>query len=217
MRLLVIVLIFISSFVKAQSDSEIGVVAGGAYYMGDVNMSRHLYRTSPALGAIYKMNYTDRFALRVSAIFSKLQAKDSDFKSEYQRARDHSFSTNIMDVAAALEFNFKPFWVPQEFNTYRWTPYVYVGLGYTLAEPDFDINIPLGAGVKFMVRRDFVCAFEWSFRRVFTDQLDGLADPSGIETQSKLLNKDWYSYVGVSFTYRFSSDKACELFDKLFR
>ncbi len=216
MRLFVIVLVFISSFAKAQSDSEIGLVVGGTYSMGDINMSRHFYKTNPALGAIYKMNYTDRFALRVSTVFSKLLAKKIDIASGPQDKEMLFFTSNVMDIASAVEFNFMPFWVPSEFSNYSWTPYVYAGLGYTLADTDFGINIPVGIGVKFVVKKNIICAIDWSFRRVFSDRLDGLEDPSGIETQSVLLNKDWYSYLGVSFTYRFSSDKACELFDKLF-
>lgn len=217
MRLLFIVMLFISSFAKAQSDSEIGVIAGGAYYMGDINMSRHLYRSSPALGAIYKMNFTDRYALRVSALFTKLEGRDSDFANQFQQLRNKSFKTKLMDMSAAFEFNFKPFWLPQEFHTYKWTPFVYAGIGYTVAKTDFDFNIPFGAGIKFLMKRNFVCGVEWSFRKSFTDNLDEISNPVGAGESHSIINKDWYSYIGVTLTYRFPADRACDKFDKLFR
>lgn len=213
MRLIIVVLLFISSFAKAQSDAEIGIVGGGAYYMGDINMSRQLYRPSPLLGAIYKKNFTDRYAIRINALFTKLEGRDSDFSNEVQQLRDHSFKSNLMDVAAGFEFNFMPFWLPAKSNV--WTPYVYAGLGYTLANSDSGLNIPFGVGFKFLLGGNLVGGVEWSFRKTFTDELDYLSDPWKAGGNSAIINNDWYSYIGITITYRLPSDRACELFDKL--
>jgi len=217
MRLVFVVLLFISSFAKAQSDSEIGIVGGVAYYMGDVNTSKHLYRYSPALGAIYKKNFTDRYALRLNALFTKLEGKDSDFSNEVQQLRDHSFESKLMDVAAEFEFNFMPFWLPEKSNSYSWTPYVHAGLGYTVCKSDSGLNIPFGAGFKFLLKGNIICGMEWCFRKTFTDKLDCLADPWKSGGNNVIINNDWYSYIGITVTYRFPSNKACDMFDKLLK
>ncbi len=217
MRLFFVVLLFISSFVNAQSDSEMGVIGGAAYYLGDINMSRHFYRSSPALGVIYKKNFTDRYALRINALFTELSGRDSDFSNEVQKLRDHSFESKLMDVAAGFEFNFKPFWLPRQAGTYGWTPYVYAGLGYTVAKSDSGLNIPLGAGLKFLLKGNIICGVEWCFRKTFTDKLDYLADPWNAGEKNVIINNDWYSYFGLTLTYRFPADKACDFFDKLFK
>lgn len=217
MRLIIVVLFFISSFANAQTNAEIGVVGGAAYYLGDINPSKHLYNSSSLFGAIYKKNFTERYALRINALFTELEGKDSDFSNEVQLDRDHSFKTKLMDIAAGFEFNFNPFWLPAKSRTYKWTPYVHAGLGYTVANSDSGLNIPFGAGIKFLLKGNIVCGMEWCFRKTFTDKLDYLSDPWKSGGSNIVINNDWYSYVGITITYRFPADRACDLFDKLLK
>lgn len=217
MRLIFVVLLFVSSLAKAQFASEVGVVGGAAYYMGDINTSKQLYNPSFALGGIYKMNFNDRYALRLNVLFSKLEASDSDFSNEIQRARNHSFKTELMDMSAEFEFNFLPFWLPAKNKTYKWTPYVHAGLGFALTNNDPGFNFPFGVGVKYLLKGNIVLGTEWSFKKTFSDNLDNLSDPWKSGESSFWVNNDWYSYIGITLTYRFPLDRECHKYDKLFK
>lgn len=209
----VLVFLFLSMFLstKAQSDSELGIITGSSYYMGDLNTRKHFNKSSLLIGVVYKMNFTERYSLRISSSYSKLRGAKEIMSKPY------TFESKYMDVAAGLEYNFLPFWIPERPLMYKWTPYVHAGLGMVFAKTGSGITIPFGLGMKFALNDNITLGTEWSFRKTFTDNLDGLSDPNGTGIKSDTINKDWFSYAGVTITYRLSYDRACEAFDKLFK
>jgi len=71
--------------------------------------------------------------------------------------------------------------------------------------------LPLGIGVKYAFTKKISVSAEWMYRKTFTDALDNLPinEYNGNATfQSKQTNynghKDWYSFAGLSLTYKFS-------------
>ena len=122
---------------------------------------------------------------------------------------------NVIDVAAVGELNFWGYGSgPKYKGNKRVTPYILLGLGFTMAmapaKTNLALNIPLGAGVKYKVGKRLNLGFEWRFTFTTTDKLEAdskaglsLSDPYGIKS-SGLKNKDQYSTMTVSLTYDIS-------------
>ncbi len=73
------VLLIGSVSVYSQKNANVGIFAGTAYYMGDINPNRHFYRPSLSLGAFYRYNINTRFAVRANAYYAQLSGNDLDF------------------------------------------------------------------------------------------------------------------------------------------
>ena len=196
-----------SGMAIAQRNTNVGIFAGTAYYMGDVNPNRHFYRPSTSLGIIYRYNLNKRYALRGNAYYAKLSGSDLDFPEILHPDRPFSpavFNTSLIDLGLQVEFNFLPF-TP---NVGKWdyTPYISTGIAGALvlssdAASDNLMSFPFGIGMKINRTSRISAGAEWSFRKTFNDRIDGLENPSG--SFSFLHNNDWYSFLGVFITFKF--------------
>jgi hypothetical protein len=192
---------------EAQRKADIGIFAGTAYYMGDINPNRHFYRPSFSLGGIYRYNFNKRYALRLNGIFADLSGNDLDFPGRLNPDRPASpanFQTSILDVAAQLEFNFLPYMPTKGIGDY--SPYIAVGFaeGFIVGSNVDAINVTsflFGIGGKINITSRLSAGDEWSFRKTFNDHLDGISNPSG--TSAFMHNNDWYSLLGVFITFKF--------------
>jgi len=190
-----------------QQHANVGVFAGTAFYLGDINPSRLFYRPSLSLGALYRYNINQRYAIRANAYYVALSGSDADFPEIEHPDRPFSpanFSTSLLDVALQVEFNFLPYEPNQK--TWDYTPYIATGFaGGMIANSDTDatnfLSIPLGIGVKTTFTKRLSGGLEWSFRKTFSDRIDGYSNYSGV--WSVIHNNDWYSILGVFITYKF--------------
>jgi opacity protein-like surface antigen len=190
-----------------QRAANIGIFAGTAYYLGDINPNRHFYRPSLSLGGIYRYNINSRYAIRFNAYYVKLSGSDLDFPSQVHPDRPMNpamFTTSLLDVAVQGEFNFLPY-TPDVAN-FAYTPYVAVGIaGGLILSSDQNaqnfLSFPFGLGVKVNFTSRISGGAEWSFRKTFSDRIDGVENPSGV--QSFIHNNDWYSVAGIFITYKF--------------
>jgi hypothetical protein len=199
--------LILPSLVSAQRNADFGVFVGTAYYMGDINPSRHLYRPAISYGALYRININTRYAIRANAYIADLSGSDSDFPERINPDRPFNpahFQTSILDLGLQLEFNFLPF-TP---NMVKWdyTPYIAAGVaGSMIVGSDVNamnaLSFPFGAGVKVNLTSRLTVGAEWSFRKTFNDRIDGIENPSGVN--SLLHNNDWYSFLGVFITFKF--------------
>lgn len=191
----------------AQKNANVGVFAGAAYYMGDINPNRHFYSPGPAGGVFYRYNLNARFAIRTGAMLTRLSGNDLDFPEALHPDRPvspASFSTTLVDVGLLGEFNFLPF--RPGTAGFHYSPFIATGLAGTLiAKTDRNafntLCIPISLGVKVNLAKRITAGAEWSFRKAFSDRLDGLENPTGVH--SVLHNNDWYSVAGVFITYKF--------------
>jgi hypothetical protein len=210
-------LMALMSSVFPQRNVNVGVFAGTAYYMGDINPNRHFYRPRPSLGLIYRINLNKHYSIRANGYYAYVSGSDIDFADRINPDRYYEpveFNTSILDAALQFEFNFLPF----EPNTGTWdyTTYVAGGIGYSLIlssavrtnldadylrNPIPHLNFPFGIGFKLNLSRRVSAGCEWSFRRTFTDRIDFLQNPSG--NVSIIHNNDWYSFAGIFITYKF--------------
>jgi hypothetical protein len=204
LRLYILLLsLMVSGVTFAQPKANIGIFAGTAYYMGDINPNRHFYRSSLSLGGLYRYNLNTRIALRFNAYYARLSGNDLDFPKILHPDRPFRpamFNTSLLDAALQIEFNFLPF-TPNVGN-WAYTPYISAGIAGALITSSRNFaSIPFGIGAKVNLTSRISAGAEWSFRKTFTDRIDGIRNPS--ETGSLLHNNDWYSFLGVFITFKF--------------
>lgn len=206
--------------------SEFGFLGGLAFYTGELNPSPSPQNNiNPILGVFYRKNTSKRYALRFGFNYAKLSADDqNDINFEVQNfeTRNLSFSSSLYDVYGILEFNFIPYSINNSQS--KFTPFVFIGIGGYYISPKVvnnitqetnktstsSISVPFGTGVKFNVINNIGSSIEWTYRKTFTDKIDGIEElhQNGLQ-QSNTANKDWYSFITFSISYRFSrkSDK----------
>ncbi len=193
---------------------EVGLFGGVAYYMGDLNQRKLFYSIEPSLSFIYKLNLNPRYALRFNATLASLSGSDTKSDNGYQLQRNHSFNIPLTEFAALFEFNFLPYKPESRYEYF--SPYIVIGLGVMIFPTDKETIpvqpvIPFGIGMKYAINRRLGVAAEWSYRKTFTDYLDQLPPDTYTETASLdnkqtsySSSKDWYSFAGISFTYKFA-------------
>jgi hypothetical protein len=110
----------------------------------------------------------------------------------------------LLDLGLQVEFNFLPY--TPNIGKWAYSPYISTGIaGALIMGSDADavntLSFPFGIGVKLNISSRLATGAEWSFRKTFTDHLDGVVNPSG--TNSFVHNNDWYSFMGIFITYKF--------------
>jgi len=192
--------------INSQTSTHLGIFAGGSSYNGDVNPQKMFYRPFPALGVILRKNLNPRYSLRAMLVASRLSGDDSDFSSvnEFQSYRRHAFTeNNIFELSGQLDFNLFPCTINPASENF--TPYAGIGLALLFSsesKPGFNATLPLALGLKWTVSKRIELSAEWSYRKTFTDDLDGLDNyyttTSFVDRQKGDENStDWYSFYGI--------------------
>jgi len=214
-----IVTFFLLSFFSGYSQhSEIGILGGTAYYIGEINPSIQVINEfNPAVGVFYRKNISTRYALRVGGNYAKVSATDNISTTKLSDYRNISFSSDLMEAYGVLEFNFLPYQI-DNYRTSSFSPYVFIGAAVFRVEPELKNNstgltssqgalisasIPFGLGVKFNLTGNLGAGIEWGMRKTFTDEVDGLSPTlfNGYQL-SNSQNNDWYSIVGITLNYK---------------
>lgn len=205
---IIIIFLFGGFFLTAlsQRDADIGLYTGISSYFGDINPSRIIYRPMPDIGFLYRYNLNKRYAIRFTAIYTSLQGNDADFPETLQPAqpalRPASFSTRLLDFGPQFEINYLKY-TPLK-NKWDVTTFVAGGFGYAISlsgNAGSFLTLPFGTGVKFTVNRRVTSGMEWTFRKTYSDKIDGISN--AIDEYSLFYNNDWYHYLGVFVTYKF--------------
>lgn len=188
-------LVLLSFGLKAQT-WEIGLGAGGAGYMGDLNPNNPVKISGPSASFFVKRNFNGYLALRANFTYGEIAAADSNSSDPQFRQRNLSFNDKLLEGAVLLEFNFFKY-IPSVTNNV-WTPYIYVGLGAVnynpttvyqgqtynlrgaetngeLTFPSMAFSIPYGVGVKYNIAGKFTLGAEIGYRNPNTDYLDGVS------------------------------------------
>lgn len=219
-----IICLFISLFFCGTSMNgqeykyEIGGMVGGSYYMGDLNKNTFFKGMNPSIGAIFRYNPSMRWAVKTDLLWGRVSGSTDGLSNVFPNGQTASFSRDFFEAGGQMEFNFMPYSDKFAYlNTRRFTPYLLMGLGVTVAPGDktfASLNIPLGIGVKYKVKNRLNLVCEFSFRKLFGDGFDVtdesnafLNNPYGV-SGSPLKNKDWYSLLTFSVTWDFG--RRCE-------
>ena len=199
-----------------QSKSDIGVLGGGTYYMGDINPSTPFYSPGYNFGVNYRYNINSRYVLKGEMNYLTLSANDANFTDSYQRARGMSFASKIIDYAAQFEFNFLPIKFVE--RKVFFSPFVSAGLGVaqvlnatglssigsigSSTPKTINFVVPFSLGARISLGEKWSVGFEWNMRKTFTDNLDGVQNMIAPSMRSIFNNNDWYYFYGLFFTYK---------------
>jgi hypothetical protein len=203
----------------AQARKEAGVFVGTSYYLGEINPTKQFYAPSPSIGLLFKFYKNDRHGFRFHAFYGQFQGNDLDFKNELQQHRAASFLASLLDMSAIYEFNFLPFKYNMRKTTF--SPFLFIGVGYELMLRTSNkignhISIPFGTGIKYFLTKDVTIGTEWSFRKNFQDNMDGLVNPGSPKDKSIISHNDWYSFAGFFITFRlFDHSGDCPVYKQL--
>lgn len=230
MRIVIIFLLLANGVsLYSQKSLEGGVLAGGLYYLGEINPNQQVHLIKPSAGLFLRQNLNKRWAVRASFIAGSIAADDKEFDNGFQQQRNINFNSSLLDISAQAEFNFFPYKLGATRHTSSYTPYVASGFGFLLVsnsiEP-YNIVIPMSVGVKISITKKIEIGAELSVKKTFSDYLDNLSgkeyELAKMESESKIkykqkatfYKKDWYTFVGVFITYKiFQSGGVCKAYD----
>ena len=209
-------------------NTEIGLLIGTSYYLGDLN-TNHFNKSSAAAGLIIRRNINKRFCYKAEAVVLNVRADERNSENAISQDRGLHFRSIIYDLSGQLEFNFLPY--QPENPLYQWTPFVFTGISLfnfnpqaenkngewvnlqelgtegqgSAAHPDrkpyslTQISIPLGGGIKIAVNDGFNIIFEYSFRKTFSDYLDDVS--TTYPTMASDITSDTYEMSDPNSNY----------------
>lgn len=225
-RMLLMLLAFVPLSLAAQDDEEYRMEIGGGlgtdFYLGDVS-STPFRKPGVAAALLWRRNFNPRMGLKANLAMAHLRgasgkrfipADASTPGAEGGVPVAVDFKRGVIDLGAQYELNFFGYGLGKEYmNMRRFTPYITIGVGFTLAvgggeSAAFGLNIPVGLGVKYKLKPRLNVGAEWSFRMTTTDELDAggqatLAHPYNIKGKG-FKNKDAYSLLMLTLTYDIS-------------
>ncbi len=194
-----------NAYGQYEPNTELGITAGAAYYLGDLNNS-HFTNTTAGGGIIIRKNIDRRVVYKAEALISTIEADDRTNNSDsISLARGLHFRSTIYELSGQIEFNFLPYETGNPL--YPWTPFVFTGISLFHFNPQAEnkngewvnlqelgtegqgtpsfperkkypltqFSIPLGGGIKIAVNESFNIMFEYGIRKTFTDYLDDVS------------------------------------------
>jgi hypothetical protein len=196
--------VFFSQRHNSKSRSEIGIMCGGSYYIGDLNPNKHFQNTNFSYGGIYRYNVHSRMSIRSNFFYGKLNASDSESDFDVFINRNLSFQSDFYEFSTGVEFNYLPYLTGH--SEYRVSPYIFAQIGVFRINPKTEYNgelielqalgtegqqtelndskfysktqvsIPLGFGVKFSLSKNITFSSEFGIRKTFTDYIDDVSN-----------------------------------------
>lgn len=191
-----LLLFLLASFGYAQR-AELGVKAGGAGYMGDLNQNNPIKISGISYGAFAKINLDPYWALGLHFNHGKITAADSLSTNAQFRDRNLNFNTTINEVALRTDFTFFDLYSPG--SKRRFSPYIFTGIGGFIFNPkatyanttydlrsfktegqetiykNYALSVQYGAGAKFKYSDNLTLFSEIGYRTT-TDYLDDVKD-----------------------------------------
>lgn len=215
---LILFVLFLVSFLPITNAqrAEIGVNAGGAGYIGDLNQLNLLKLSGKNLGVFAKINFDPHWGLGLHFNYGDIKAEDALSKNIDLRQRNLNFKTSLNEIAFIGSFNFFDMYSPG--SRKRVTPYLFAGAGGVIFKPtgkyngewqpqmklrnlstegqqslyrNYSIVIPYGLGIKYKKNDNWTLFGQIGYRTTFTDYLD---DVSGVYP----LTSSYWGGVNVS-------------------
>ena len=202
----VVLLIFMSCQTSFAQYIEVGFGLGKSVYWGDLNapeFSKNISENgSLAIQLCGKYNYQGIFGIKLNTLFGKISGNDKFSSLQWQRERNLSFSSKLLEVSVMGElylFNFTPGFGEQVFS-----PFITVGVagffynpvtefngnvvelqplgtegqgmsGYGAKYNKYGFGVPFGAGGLFKFSDRFTMSFDIIGRRTFSDYIDDVS------------------------------------------
>ena len=187
------------------SSTEIGIMGGGSYYLGDIN-NKHFDYMMPSGGIVIRKNIDRRIVVKGELLLGYVRGDDSrNAKDTANFNRNLHFRSPIYEVSGQIEFNFLPYETGN--SLYPFTPFIFAGVSLFRFNPQAEANngewvalqplgtegqgttsfqdrkkyaltqfsIPMGGGFKIAVNKTFNIILEYGIRKTFTDYLDDVS------------------------------------------
>ncbi|NIJ43782.1 hypothetical protein FHR24_000221 [Wenyingzhuangia heitensis] len=185
MRKLVYLLLLFFIQIGFSQVYEAGITYNLGNVMGEKNQTFPITTSSKNWGIVLKKNMNPRIAYRFG-----LNLMESGV-------------TQLAEISAGIDFNFKDYNLIRTNSTNKQTPYLILeaaSIFYnTRTETKFAVVLPMGIGYKYGIGKNLAASLEAKVRAAFTDDLDN------IETNKSTL--DAYYYIGASIYYTFGWPK----------
>lgn len=190
---------------------EFGGSVGAINYTGDLNRFPRPASSKLGVGAIYRMNFSPVLSVRFGLNYGKVAGNDDNPIDALGVARQYSFEHQIFEFHSVFEFHFLDYRGGQK--NQKWSPYAFMGIGFVkvndVAPTLEDFNsiqfmLPIGAGVKYLIGKQFTLSGEIGFRKTFFDYLDGISGGDIFIKDYQFgnpNNDDWYIFTAISLTY----------------
>jgi hypothetical protein len=217
-----LVSIFYSSRLEAQSQIEFGGLGGAAYYIGDLNPGVPFVNVNPALGGIGRYVFSDRIAFKAAVTVAGLSGDYDKDKvgvlPEFKRLSGSPgyFKRTVMSLDFTGEINLFSY-DHKYISSTVFTPYLSFGfgaMGYskivaktdtsTTFKPSFSLSLPMGVGVKYKISKRLRIGAEWTFYKLFVDDVDNYSSIGNALTH----NNDWFSVFKIYITFGFLRRKS---------
>lgn len=117
---------------------EMGPWLGGVTYFGDLNTDYRLDQLNLAGGIAARYNFNNRLAFRLSGNYGEVEAYDDDSSNPFERSRNLSFRSAVVDGTAQFEFNFLPY--EHGSRDHYFTPYMFGGLSVFYYNPIAELD-----------------------------------------------------------------------------
>ncbi len=217
--LLLVLIITLVSFENLNAQEykyEIGGAIGTSFYIGDANRTKPFLNAHPSAGLIHRYNMNLNWALKSNFVVGAVSGDTEYSGNTFPNNNESSFKRTFFDIGGQVEYNLFPY--SDEFGylgTRLYSPYLFTGLGLSMATGEsmfFNVNIPIGVGIKYKVRNKLNIGLEFSVRKLFGDNFDvtnnkdewNLDAPFGIKS-SVMKNTDWYSVTMLFITWEFGN------------
>jgi hypothetical protein len=201
------VLVLFVGIVKAQNEyrSEIGVLGGGSFYLGDAN-NQLFANNKTSFGLIYRQKLDTRLAITGSWNKTNVVGTGAGV----------SFDNPINAIDLYGEFNFFDYddkiYKP---NSKKHSLFLFAGIGgmifpYESVKPNtFMFSYIGGLGYKIMLGERFHLNFIWSQRLLLTDKMEGKSqlNNAGDLNGTNIFNNDMLSTFSVGLTYNIGKKK----------
>lgn len=209
------VLCMLNAEVSAQEvyKAEIGITAGGAYYLGDAN--NQLFKNmQPAFGGFFRYKFNPRMAIKVELLTTSIKG---DFMADSISYKLNK-SINTADIVG--EFNFFDFEKNKNNRLSKlFSPYIFAGIGgmtgmYSGQKIPI-LGIPFGIGMKIKLADRWNLHAQWSNKLLLTDNLEENIDPTistslnnaGNLNGTNIFNNDLFSTVTIGISFDFWKQK----------
>ncbi len=141
-RAVILVFMCLTSIFGFCQSEEIGIFAGGSYYLGDLNPAKQFYNTNFAPGLLYRYNMKDnRWVLRIHFTYGTVEARDADSKIQSNIDRNLDFRSYIIEAGPIMELNFIEYEMGTRTNfgnknRKSGTAYIFAGVNYFRMRPE---------------------------------------------------------------------------------
>lgn len=116
---------FASTAQQFKPNTEVGLILGTSYYLGDLNTT-HFNQSSATAGLVIRKNIDKRFVYKAEVMYLNLKSDERQSSDTIALDRGLHFRSPTYELSGQIEFNFLPY---QSGNPlYTWTPFVYTGI-----------------------------------------------------------------------------------------